>query len=248
MSSNINNNIERILETPDIILELCSHMDELQIVAFARTCRTVYQTISVYSSPWKQKYVDNFCLGDPREQEWMRWFIWLSDSTSESDPLVPGENKKKRKRSPSAEATTGNDANDESLIPRLETVSWFRAYLRRKKTEHNLMIGRFNRQECDLSVRKGRRLEIVNLNPWNALIWDQEKAKVWSIAHYMISENDGQSKIMAQQELTNVLPRLLGDKPSIYSVYGTTRFAVAQLYINTYADIESVLFGDPVCK
>ncbi|KAI9593263.1 hypothetical protein BDF19DRAFT_424706 [Syncephalis fuscata] len=84
MSSNTNNNIGRIFESPDIILELCNHMDELQIVAFARTCRTVYQTISVYSSPWKQKYVDNFCLGDPREQEWMRWFICCINFTTKS--------------------------------------------------------------------------------------------------------------------------------------------------------------------
>ncbi|KAI9597643.1 hypothetical protein BDF19DRAFT_487756 [Syncephalis fuscata] len=173
---------------------------------------------------WKRQYRRTFSLGDPREQEWIKWYNWNINAIPNSTPS--------------------------SSTSSLEPASWFQAYQRRQQVDRNLMAGQFERRNCQLPVDKCDQLKLVDLNPWHVLAQDKEASKLWSIQHGCFGDDDEHSnEELACNELTIPLPAsLFTGQPRIKTVYGTHQFVLAGVFIDTYEDLASIYACDPISK
>ncbi|KAI9597938.1 hypothetical protein BDF19DRAFT_411296 [Syncephalis fuscata] len=117
---------ERLWKNLDVLLYLCNFMDDKTLTLFAMSCQFIYQIVTGRSYIWKQRYFQTFCLSDRREQEWLSWFIWCTDTIAKSRVATLRINKKRKRLLLSAVTTVTNSdseptslASDSSLIPGL---------------------------------------------------------------------------------------------------------------------------------
>ncbi|KAI9595505.1 hypothetical protein BDF19DRAFT_413406 [Syncephalis fuscata] len=244
-----------LFQNYDIILNLYRYMDDKELINFVKSCWFIYQTIVERPSYWKQLYKLSFCLADPREQEWLTWFIWYAKNIAEKNEPLSNVNKRRKKHLLSSTTTTTDNDNNEytsfinnlPLVPNFDTIKWFYAYYRRRQTYNNLVAGRFKKLECKLQVTKKALLKLVDVNPWNSLAWDEQNSRVWSIQHSIFRQEKERSNKLICCELNTFLPRsLFTSKPSIEFICGTNRFIVAYVQINTYINVSPAFIGDPI--
>ncbi|KAI9592151.1 hypothetical protein BDF19DRAFT_468253 [Syncephalis fuscata] len=217
-----NTNSYRFFEHHDVVLYMRRFMDDKEVVLLASTCRLLYQTMANRPDYWKRQYRRTFSLGDPREQEWIKWYNWNMNAIPNSTPS--------------------------SSTSSLEPASWFQAYQRRQQVDRNLMAGQFERRNCQLPVDKCDQLKLVDLNPWHVLVQDKEASKIWSIQHGCFGEDDEHSnEELACNELTIPLsPFISTGQFRIMNPHGTQRFVVANVFIDTYEDLASIYACNPI--
>ncbi|KAI9599094.1 hypothetical protein BDF19DRAFT_430056 [Syncephalis fuscata] len=256
MSLSVNNH--KIWQNHDILLYLCHFMNGKELVLFATSCRLFHKTIVDRPDHWEQQYRRTFCLDDQHEQEWFTWHNWSINTTAEKKEFTFGINQTKQEHSLSSTITTVDDTDKKSIlsfdylpsIPNFGTTQWFYAYHRRQQINCNFMAGRFKKQMCQLPVEKNAELKVVEVNPWNGLVWDRKNSKIWSIYHNLLSKRNGHdNKELAWKELTiPLLPPRFNRTVRINSVNGTHQFVVANVTIITEEEVEDVDTDDSIDK
>ncbi|KAI9593340.1 hypothetical protein BDF19DRAFT_167191 [Syncephalis fuscata] len=242
----------------DVLLYLCRFIEGQELVLFAASCQLIYRAIVDRPDYWERQYQRTFSLGDQREQEWFTWYNWHISTTVESKSSLFSVNKKKQEHLLSSNITTVGNNNSEytSYInnlpstPDFAAIRWFYAYQRRRQAERNFMAGRFKKRACRLPVDEYTRLSLVDVNPWYALVKENNRSKMWSIRHDASGQkNERCNKELPWKELTiPSLPSLFNGKALIEFVHGTNQFIVAYMSISTYNDVKPVAVGDPIVK
>ncbi|KAI9594655.1 hypothetical protein BDF19DRAFT_496827 [Syncephalis fuscata] len=252
----LNSDNDRIWKNVDVLLYLRNFMDDKKLVLLAKSCRFIHQIITGQSYIWKRRYMQNYCLGDKRKQEWLLWFIWCTNTTANASMLTPSINIKKQKRSLLSKTTTINNSDDEAtlsvndclLTPGFDTVKWYCAFQRRKQTSYDLMASRFNERSYQLPVDERAELGIVSTNPWNTLVYDNRTPKIWLIYHVVREEErEHDSEAIIGEELISTLA-LHDSTPCVDSIHGTSRFVVASISLMVCGDAKPIYIGDPVVE
>ncbi|KAI9592317.1 hypothetical protein BDF19DRAFT_425512 [Syncephalis fuscata] len=254
MSLNTHN--ECLWQNRDILLYLCCFIEGQELVLFATSCRFIYQIIVDRPGYWEGRYRRTFCLGDRREQEWLTWYNWHINATTELRARTFNVNQTKHENLLLSTTTNSGHANSEhtpsinSLLfdNNFDITQWFYAYNRRRQTNCNFMSGRFKKRMCQLPVTKFTYLKIVDVNPWHGLVWDENASKIWSIRHDIFSKtNKCSNKELDWKELTIPLSSsLFNGRALINAVYGAYRFVVGSISLSTYIDVKPIFFGEQI--
>ncbi|KAI9595595.1 hypothetical protein BDF19DRAFT_422468 [Syncephalis fuscata] len=252
---NLRTNNGCLWQNHDILLYLCQFIDGQELILFATSCRLIYQTIVDRPDYWERRYKSVFSLGDRREQEWLTWYNWHINPTTNLKS-IPDVNQAKQKHLLSPAITNINTTDNGyalstsylQYIPNFDATRWFYAYQKRRQTNSNFMAGRFKKQICQFPIDEHAGLELFEANPWYALLLDKNEGRLWSIQHDVFSKkNKDISNGLAWKELNIPLPPSLFEfKDAISYGYGLRRFVVASVVLMTYDDVAPVAIGDPI--
>ncbi|RKP10378.1 hypothetical protein THASP1DRAFT_27861 [Thamnocephalis sphaerospora] len=158
----------------DVLLHLCTHLDDQTLLLFVATCRHIYTLVAERPSYWELRYRREFELNDWRERDWLSWFC---DQTGRHSLLASAaeDTCSARSGSPSSHDWT--------------RVRWYHAYHRRRITVPNLLNGKWRQHTCTVPVSPDTPLTISGMNAWGALIREQDGTRLWAVRHDLTPES-----------------------------------------------------------